>query len=84
MLKIKFYPSYSSFTFPLVITAVAMKKVNTYLIKTNNPIYLLKYLIKFQEILAVSIVVYVLVRYFNYLFLEKSDSKIDKTKTYVP
>jgi len=82
LLKIKFYPSYSAFTFPLVISAVAMKQLNGYLIKINGPIYILKYLVKFQEVLAVLIVIYVLIRYFNYLFLENKISKvsqIDKT-----
>jgi exfoliative toxin A/B len=68
MLKIKFYPSYSSFTFPLAISAVAMKQTNAFLIKINKSIYLLKYLIKFQEILTVLIVAYVLIKYFQFLF----------------
>lgn len=68
MLKIKFYPSYSSFTFPLAISAVAMKQTNAFLLKINKSIYLLKYLIKFQEILTVLIVAYVLIKYFQFLF----------------
>ena len=82
LLKIKFYLSYSAFTFPLVISAVAMKQLNGYLVKINEQIYILKYLVKFQEALAVLIVIYVLIRYFNYLFLENKISKvsqIDKT-----
>jgi exfoliative toxin A/B len=70
MLKIKFYPSYSAFTFPLVISAVAMKQLNGYLVKIEEPIYMLKYLVKYQEALAVLIVIYVLLRYFKFLFLE--------------
>lgn len=70
MLKIKFYPSYSAFTFPLVISAVAIKQLNGFLIKIEEPIYMLKYFVKYQEALAVLIVIYVLVRYFKYLFLE--------------
>ncbi|MBU3127729.1 TDT family transporter [Clostridium tagluense] len=70
LLKIKFYPSYSAFTFPMVISAVAMKQLNGYLVKIKQPIYMLKYLVKFQEVLAVLIVIYVLSRYFKFLFLE--------------
>lgn len=77
MLKIKFYPSYSSFTFPFVITAVAMKMTNAYLNKTGNSITIPVYYINFIEIVAVSIVIYVLIRYIgfmmgsNILFKEK-------------
>ncbi|MGH4121815.1 MAG: TDT family transporter [Clostridium sp.] len=82
LLKIKFYPSYSAFTFPMVISAVAMKQLNGYLVKIKEPIYILKYLVKFQEAVAVLIVVYVLIRYFQFLFLEDKISKsagIDKS-----
>jgi exfoliative toxin A/B len=75
MLKIKFYPSYSAFTFPLVISAVAMKQLDGFLVKIKEPIYMLRYLVKFQEILAVLIVIYVLLRYFQFLFLEDKISK---------
>jgi exfoliative toxin A/B len=75
MLKIKFYPSYSAFTFPLVISSLAMKQTSGLLVKMNKPIYILKYLIKFQEILAVLIVVYVLIKYFVFLFHEDIISK---------
>jgi len=78
LLKIKFYLSYSAFTFPLVISAVAMKQLNGYLIKINGQIYILKYLVKFQEALAVLIVIYVLIRYFKFLFLENKISKVSK------
>jgi len=74
MLKIKFYPSYSAFTFPLVISAIAMKLTNGLLIKMERPIYLLKYLVKFQEILALVIVIYVLINYFKFIFLKDNFS----------
>ncbi|MGH4118615.1 TDT family transporter [Clostridium sp.] len=68
MLKIKFYPSYSAFTFPLVISAIAMKQLNGYLVKSEQAIYILKYFVKFQEALAVLVVLYVLIRYFKFIF----------------
>lgn len=80
MLKIKFYPSYSAFTFPLVISAVAMKQLNGFLVKIEEPIYMLKYFVKYQEALAVLIVSYVLLRYFKYLFLEEAITKSIKKK----
>lgn len=81
MLKLKFYPSYSAFTFPLVISAVAMKQLNGYLVKSEQPIYMLKYFVIFQEVLAVLIVFYVLIRYFKFIFHQDKISKkaqIDK------
>ncbi|MBZ9607525.1 TDT family transporter [Clostridium estertheticum] len=78
LLKTKFYPSYSAFTFPMVISAVAMKQLNGYLVNIKESIYMLKYLVKFQEVLAVLIVIYVLARYFKFLFLEDKISKNSK------
>lgn len=78
LLKIKFYPSYSAFTFPMVISAVAMKQLNGYLVKIKQPIEMLKYLVKFQEVIAVLIVIYVLSRYIQFLFLENRMAKISQ------
>jgi len=78
MLKLKFYPSYSAFTFPCVISAIAIKATNGFLIKTKQAIPLLKYVVKFEEAIAVAIVIYVLIRYINFLFFNKpikTDSK---------
>lgn len=67
LLRLKFYPSYSSFTFPLVISGIAMKLTNGFLTKTNQPLAWLKYLVKFQEAAAVLVVIYVLYRYLKFL-----------------
>lgn len=71
MLKIKFYPSYAAFTFPLVISAIALKKVNGFLIKADQGIQGLKYLVNLEELIAVLIVVYVLIRYCMFLFTKE-------------
>lgn len=86
LMKIKFYPSYSAFTFPLVISAIAMKQTNGFLMKINKPkpmtIHILKYLVKFQEILAVLMIAYVFIRYFQFLFHEdKVSSKAETNRT---
>ena len=81
MLKIKFYPSYSAFTFPLAISAIAMKQTNGLLFKMNKPIYVLQYLVKFQEILTIIIIIYVLIKYFEFLFYEDIISKNSETNT---
>lgn len=74
LLKLKFYPSYSAFTFPMVISAIAMKLTNGFLIKIGKPIGALKYLVYFQTILAAGIVIYVFIRYLNFLFIN-NDAK---------
>lgn len=79
LLKLKFYPSYSSFTFPLAISAVAMKQTNAYLLKLHKALYLLNYLVKFQEILTILIVLYVLIKYFQFLFIREKSFKALKT-----
>lgn len=82
LLKLKFYPSYSGFTFPLIISGIAMKLTNGFLNKSGQGIGFLQYLIKFQEVVGVIIVLYVLLRYVQFLLPEKvvvSDSaKISK------
>lgn len=67
LLKLKFYPSYSGFTFPLIISGIAIKLTNGFLIKTNQAIPMLNYLIKFQEIIGLVITLYVLFRYIKFL-----------------
>ncbi len=75
LLKLKFYPSYSAFTFPLVISAISIKLTNGFLIKSERPIAMLKYVVKFEELIALAIVIYVLVRYINFLFAKTETAK---------
>jgi exfoliative toxin A/B len=67
LLTLKFYPSYSSFTFPLIISGIAIKLTNGFLVKTEQVLPLLKYLIKFQEAIGVGLTLYVLIRYILFL-----------------
>lgn len=67
LLKIKFYPSYSAFTFPLVISALALKLSNGFLVNQGITISILPMLIKVEELIAVLIVFYVLIRYIGSL-----------------
>lgn len=70
LLALKFYPSYSGFTFPLVISGIAIKLTNVFLTKSGHMISSLHYLIVFQEIAAVVMTLYVLIRYFQFLILK--------------
>lgn len=67
LLRIKFYPSYSAFTFPLVISALALKLSNNFLVSQGITSPILIVLVKIEEMLAVLIVFYVLMRYLEHL-----------------
>lgn len=67
LLKLKFYPSYSAFTFPLVISALALKLSNGFLVNQGITMPILSVLIKVEELIAVLIVFYVLIRYIRSL-----------------
>lgn len=67
MLKLKFYPSYSAFTFPFVITAIAMKGTGAILSNTGKVIPFLGYFIKFLELWAIGMVLYVFIRYMAFI-----------------
>lgn len=67
LLKLKFYPSYSGFTFPLIISGIGMKLTNGFLVNINQAFLLLSYLVSIQEIIATLITLYVLIRYIQFL-----------------
>lgn len=79
LLRLKFNPSYSAFTFPIVISGVAMKGVNSFLINTNQGIEAMQYLVKFMEGISVLVVLYVLARYIVFLFPQESAAANDKS-----
>lgn len=78
LLKLKFYPSYSAFTFPLIISGIAMKLTNGFLAKSGNPVAWLKYLVNFQEVIAVVITLYVLYRYIKFLVSDNKEQSANK------
>jgi exfoliative toxin A/B len=67
LLKLKFYPSFSGFTFPLVISAISIKLTNGFLTNSGQAIPLLKYIVRFEEIVAILMVLYVLLKYIQFL-----------------
>lgn len=80
LLKLNFYPSFSGFTFPLVISAISIKLTNTFLIKSGNPISFLNYIVKFEEIVAVVIVLYVLVKYLTFISASESKNQLNNIR----
>ncbi|MDN5331272.1 MAG: exfoliative toxin, partial [Tepidanaerobacteraceae bacterium] len=69
IIRLKFYPSYSALTFPFVITAIAMKGAYTFLAKIVN-IRPFLYLAKFMEFWAITMILYVFIRYAIFIFSE--------------
>lgn len=67
-LKLKFYPSYAAFTFPFVISAIAMKQTNAFLLMQETPIKGLSTLVIVQTILASILVLYAFTRYIIFIF----------------
>lgn len=74
LLRLKFYPSYSAFTFPLVISGMAMKLANGFLIKSGHAVSSLRYLVGFQEAVGVALTLYVLIRYVEFLLPQKDST----------
>jgi len=71
LLQLRFYPSYSAFTFPFVISAIASKQTAGFLMKSGIEASYLQPIIWIQTILAVLLVCYTLLRYCIFLFQVK-------------
>lgn len=78
MLQLKFYPSYSAFTFPFAISAIAMKKALPIIMQTNFNTGFLQRFVVFQETMTLIIVLYVFVRYMQ--FLSNADKVTESVK----
>lgn len=72
LLKLKFSPGFSGFTFPLVISALSSKLFNGYVTKLYRANSVLKLFVNFQEILATLIVLYVFIGYMKFLFSKEN------------
>ena len=75
MMKLKFFPSYSAFTFPFVVSAIAIKAIDGFLVKIHMGVPVFKYLVHAEELLAAVFVIYVLARYIDFLFLQDVNAK---------
>ena len=72
LLKLKFSPGFSGFTFPLVISALSSKLFSGYVTKLYGANSILKLFVNFQEILATLIVLYVFIGYMKFLFSKEN------------
>src|SRR5665647_2080307 len=59
ILRMKFYPSYSSLTFPLVISGIATEATYQYFVNSGSDIAALQYLAWAEIALAVIFVLYI-------------------------
>lgn len=66
MISKEFYPSFSAFTFPFVITGIGLKMSNKYLISNLN-LNFLAYPAKIIEVFAIILVSYVFITYSKFL-----------------
>ena len=67
-LALPFYPSYAAFTFPVVISAIAMKMSTAFLGKMGYAVGILPGVVLVETVIAVCLVVYVFIRYMKFLF----------------
>jgi len=70
-LRLPFYPSYASFTFPFAISAVASKQTMACVSKMGNPLPILQYVVNIETIIAVIFVGYTLIRFIVFLTTAK-------------
>ncbi|MFB0918477.1 MAG: TDT family transporter [Clostridiaceae bacterium] len=70
----KFTPAFSSFTFPMAISGLAIKLTNGYFVKAGTPIQLLKSIVPVQELIAALVIAYVLIRYIQFMFTDDLQS----------
>ena len=70
-LKLPFFPSYASFTFPFVISAIASKQTIACLMNMGRPIPALQYVVLAETVIAAVFVIYTLVRFLQFLLVKK-------------
>lgn len=79
-LKLPFFPSFSSFTFPFVISAIASKQMMALNANAGTPVPWLKTVVLIQTIIAVLFVAYVLLRYLIFLFTREVVTQAKESK----
>lgn len=69
-LRLPFFPSYASFTFPFVISAIASKQTMACLANMGRPIPALRYVLLVETIIAVVFVFYTLIRFLQFILVD--------------
>ena len=68
--KLPFFPSYSAYTFPFVISAIASKQLMACAANLGNPMGFLSTVVLVETIIATCTTLYALIRYLIFLFQE--------------
>lgn len=68
--KLPFFPSYSAYTFPFVISAIASKQLMACAANLGNPMAFLNTVVLVETIIATCTTLYALIRYLIFLFQE--------------
>ena len=68
LLKLPFYPSYASFTFPFVISAISIKQLMAYLAGMGYHVAFLSLIVLIETVIATALVCYTFVRFIIFLF----------------
>ncbi|HIT90706.1 MAG TPA: TDT family transporter [Candidatus Merdenecus merdavium] len=76
LLKIKFYPSYSGLTFPLVISAIGLKFSTGYIGELGVNVSVLNVVVIIETIIAIAIVAYVLIKYCQFMFHVQKEKRV--------
>lgn len=67
----KFVPAFSAFTFPIVISGIAIKMANGFYVKSGNPVAFLKPAATALVVLSSLIVLFVLLSYIKFMFVSE-------------
>jgi len=77
LMVIDFYPSYAAFTFPLVISAMAMTTTADFYIERGYAASLLHWVAVLESVIAFMIVFYVLFKYIHYLMKQYAEVRMN-------
>lgn len=72
-IKLPFYPSFASFTFPFVITAIALKQSMVCFGNLGHPMPYLQPLVLIETIIAILFVVFVYAGFMKFIFTRKKN-----------
>ena len=70
-IKLPFYPSFASFTFPFVITAIALKQAIACFNNIGHPMPYLQTLALIETFIAIILVVFVYASFMKFIFIKK-------------
>lgn len=74
LLKLKFYPSYAAFTFPFIISAIAVKQTLAFSNKNSISVFGLKELVLIETAVATVLTIYVLIKFISFLIPKNEEN----------